>query len=279
MISLAEARSESDQVPMSAAGLRVTVLGSGSAGNACLVEAEGCRILLDAGLSARRMTERLAACGRKLEELDGIVLTHEHGDHAQALKVWGTKGVPVYANSLTHEALKFEHGITVTERRVFSTGAIFAIGSVEFVSFSVPHDAADPVGFCLRSGEVRFAYLTDLGMVTQSVVQRVRGVRGVFLEANYDEGLLDRDTKRPWSVKQRIASRHGHLSNKAAAELIAQVVHDELSVVVLGHLSRDCNTAECATATLREQLGRSGHSKVTLHCAEQDCISPTFAFV
>lgn len=278
MIGGGEARSEAGFVATTP-GLRVTVLGSGSAGNSCLVEGEGCRVLLDAGLSARRLTERLAACGRKLEELDGVVLTHEHGDHAQALKVWGGKGVPVYANSLTHEALKFEHGITVVERRVFSTGASFAIGSVEFLSFSVPHDAADPVGFCLRAGEVRFAYVTDLGMVTQSVVQRVQGVRGVFLEANYDEGLLDRDTKRPWSVKQRIASRHGHLSNKAAAELISQVVHDELSVVVLGHLSRDCNTADSAMAVLREQLGRTGHNQVTLHCAEQDRISPTFAFV
>lgn len=259
-----------------ASALRITVLGSGSAGNSCLIEAPGCRVLLDAGLSARRLTERLARRGLAPEDLDGILLTHEHGDHAQALKVWGSSRVPVFANSLTHEALRFEHQIQVAERRIFSTGQPFQIGSVEFQSFSVPHDAADPVGFCLQTGEVRFAYLTDLGMITQSLVQQVRGVQGFFLEANYDETLLERDTKRPWSVKQRIASRHGHLSNKAAASLIEQTLHPQLQVIVLGHLSRDCNSAECATATLRELLLRSGHPHITLHCAEQDHLSPTF---
>lgn len=257
-------------------GLRVTVLGSGSGGNSCLIEGGGVRVLLDAGLSARRMKERLAACGIALEEVDGIVLTHEHGDHAQALKVWGAKGIPVYANALTHEALQFEHRISVTERRIFATGGSFWIGGLELTSFSVPHDAADPVGFCLRAGEVRFAYLTDLGMVTQSVTQMVRGVRGCFIEANYDEGLLERDTKRPWSVKQRISSRHGHLSNSAAAELVALAAHADLRVVVLGHLSRDCNSSECATAALREHLTRAGWPGVEVHCAEQDRISPKF---
>lgn len=264
--------------PPPSSRLRLTVLGSGSAGNSCLIEGGGRRVLLDAGLSARRLTQRLEACACPVEKLDAIVLTHEHGDHTQALKVWSRLQLPVYANALTLEALRFHQKCHPAIAKIFRTGETFSIGELNFFSFSVPHDAADPVGFCVQLDGIRFAYLTDLGKVTQSVVQYVRGVSGFFIEANYDEALLDRDTKRPWSVKQRIASPHGHLSNSAAAELVAQAADASLQLVVLGHLSRDCNSATCAETTLRQKLEAIGHHHVAIHCAEQDSISPPFHF-
>lgn len=255
----------------------VTILGSGSAGNACLVCCGETRILIDAGLSARRLTERLTLCGVAVETLHAILLTHEHGDHTSAIKVLSKKlSIPIYANPLTAEALRFQNGFTCESWKLFATGSSFSIGDISVETFSVPHDAADPVGFVIKNRETRFAVLTDLGIATQSVMERIRGVDGILIETNYEEQLLDQDTKRPWSIKQRIASRHGHLSNSAAAELLAGAATERLKTVILGHLSRDCNSQERALSTMKNTLAALGFSEVHIHCAEQENTSPKF---
>ena len=257
--------------------LEVTILASGSAGNSALVRCGRTSILLDAGLSARQLTGRLAACGMAPESLDGVVLTHEHGDHTAALRVLCAKReIPVYANRMTAAAL--EAGSMQGHRnwRFFANGATFSIGELTVESFSVPHDAVDPVGFLIRNADATFGLLTDLGHATQLVIERMREADALLIETNYDEELLRSDTRRPWSVKQRITSRHGHLSNRAAADVIAELAGGRVSTVLLGHLSRDCNSAELAISAVREPLERAGRGEVAVHCATQDVVSPCF---
>lgn len=251
----------------------LTVLGSGSSGNCTLLETESVRLLIDAGLSARRIGQRLEGMGVRPEAVDGILLTHEHSDHAGALEVWSKRyGTPVYANRLTAEALS--RTAPSASWKLFVTGTEFVVGGVRVQSFPVSHDAAEPVGFVLGDGEVEAGFLTDLGFATRLVVERVRAVHTLVIETNHDEKLLQEDTRRPWSVKQRITSRHGHLSNAAAAEVLAGMVPGKLRRAVLGHLSGDCNTPELAMQTVRERLKRSGGEEVEVICASQNEPTP-----
>lgn len=257
--------------------LEVTILASGSAGNSALVRCGGTSILLDAGLSARQLTERLRSCAIAPAELDGIVLTHEHGDHTSALRVLCSKNdVPVYANRMTAAALEAGPMNGMRNWRFFASGTAFSIGSLTIEPFSVPHDAVDPVGFLVRSSCATFGLLTDLGHATQLVLERMREADALFIETNYDVEMLQRDTRRPWSVKQRITSRHGHLSNHAAAEVVENLATGRVSTVLLGHLSRDCNAPELALAAISAPLERAGRRDVTVHCASQDAVSSCF---
>jgi phosphoribosyl 1,2-cyclic phosphodiesterase len=257
--------------------LEVTILASGSAGNSALVRCGNTRILLDAGLSARRLGERLAACGVDPCVLDGIVLTHEHGDHTAALRVLCAKReIPVYANRMTAAALEAGSMRDHRNWRFFANGAAFSVGELTIEAFSVPHDAVDPVGFLIRNSSATFGLLTDLGHATQMVIERLREADVLFIETNYDEDLLARDTRRPWSVKQRISSRHGHLSNRAAADVVGELAAGRLASVLLGHLSRDCNSADLAVAAIHAPLDRVGRRDVPVYCAGQETVSPCF---
>lgn len=250
--------------------MELIVLGSGSSGNTAVLRSGGAAILLDAGLSARKTLQRLAAAGIDPAEISAVLLTHEHGDHAGGLPVLlQSLRCPVYATRLTAEEVRGQDPRNAAaEWRLFATGSSFPLESFEVTAFSVPHDAADPVGFTIRRESVSIGILTDLGHVTRSVVHHVSGVDCLFVEANHDEELLHSDTKRPFSIKQRILSPHGHLSNRAAADLVAQARSERLRHVVLGHLSRDCNTAELAIAAVTATL--NGHSAVAVCCARHD---------
>jgi len=250
--------------------VRFTILGSGSRGNCAYLETETTRLLIDAGFSARQVRQRLAQLGRTPERLDGILITHEHSDHIQALGVLSQKlEVPVYCNRLTHDAILYCQPRCRLPFHLFETGASFTVGDVEVESFSVPHDAQDPVGFLLRTAEGNIGFLTDLGHVTRLVRERVRPAHALVLEANHDLQLLQDDLKRPWHVKQRILSRHGHLSNDAAAEALAEVMSDDLRHLFLGHLSQDCNRPELARARVARQLETLGATHVALEVATQ----------
>jgi len=246
----------------------VIVLASGSSGNAQLVLAGGTKILVDTGLSARKLASHLEESGVRPGELDAILLTHEHGDHTSGLKVFTSKhDVPVFATRLTADALR--KTCSAVRWTFFSSGSRFAIGEIEVQAFTVPHDASDPVGFVLRHGAESFGILTDLGYAAGHIAETVRGVGALFIEANYDERLLAADTKRPWPVRQRIQSRHGHLSNGAAAELVGRIATDALRNVFLGHLSNDCNTPELAKKTVEDHLSAQGLRGVGVHCIAQ----------
>ena len=252
----------------------LTVLGSGSAGNCSLLATDSCRFLVDAGLSARQICRRLQSVGVQPESLDGIFITHEHGDHVAGLQVLARRfEIPLYCNRDTAEAMVYGGYTAQRAFRKFETGTVFTIKDLEIQSFYVPHDAVDPVGFVFASDEGAIGFLTDLGHAPKHALERIRQVHTLVIETNHDERMLQDDPRRPWSVKQRILSRHGHLSNEEAAKVVANIAGDRLKRVVLGHLSRDCNSAELAHAA----IARLGLSTLDLFCAAQHEVSPTFA--
>ncbi|MEO6847540.1 MAG: MBL fold metallo-hydrolase [Chthoniobacterales bacterium] len=254
--------------------LKVRILGSGSAGNSALVTSGQTSLLVDAGLSAKQLTARLQECGMTPSDLSGVLLTHEHGDHCSALPVLLRKNrLPVYCNAHTTHYLRTNLLADHSEWQTFSNGSDFMIGDFTIRAFSVPHDATDPVGFSISNADGSFGVLTDLGHATQLVIESLKRVNLLLIEANYDEKLLENDTRRPWAVKQRIQSRHGHLSNKAAAEVASQIAADTLRHVVLGHLSRDCNSPELAIRHVSEILGKAGRGEITVACAHQETVS------
>lgn len=254
--------------------MHVTVLGSGSAGNCTLIETETTSILVDAGLSARQIVRRLQLIGRGLDRLTGVILTHEHTDHTRALAVLcRSKPLPVYANRLTAEAITTSPDWNARIQiswRLFATGHSFDIGDLTVDSFSVPHDAQDPVGFTIRHGAQAIGVLTDLGHATKLVIERVREADALVLEANHDLKLLQEDTARPWATKQRIMSRHGHLSNDDAASLASEVSGHRLRHVFLAHLSRDCNRPDLAQRVVTHRLRQVGAEHIAVFVAGQD---------
>jgi phosphoribosyl 1,2-cyclic phosphodiesterase len=252
----------------------LTVLGSGSAGNCSLISTDQCKLLVDAGFSARQIARRLEAVGVCPESLDGILITHEHSDHVAGLEIFCRRFcVPIYANPLTAETLRRGSLADFPRWNLFATGAVFSIQNIQIQSFYVPHDAVDPTAFVFTTDEGSIGFLTDLGYAPNLALERVRLVDTLMIETNHDERMLQEDTKRPWSVKQRILSRHGHLSNDAAAKLVASIAGDRLQRVVLGHLSRDCNRADLALGSMQ----RFGIQGIELFCAQQNIVSPTFA--
>jgi phosphoribosyl 1,2-cyclic phosphodiesterase len=168
--------------------IHLTILGSGSAGNCALVETAKTRLLIDGGLSARQIAVRLAQCGINPIEIDGILLTHEHQDHAGALDVWCKQfATPIYCNRLTAEVLQTPRPELRKDWRYFTTGSEFAIGDFTIETFPVPHDAVEPVGFMLHHGNAALGFLTDLGTVTKLVQERIRHAHTLCIETNHDE--------------------------------------------------------------------------------------------
>ncbi|MFN0126068.1 MAG: MBL fold metallo-hydrolase [Verrucomicrobiales bacterium] len=259
--------------------MRFSVLGSGSGGNGAVVAGPEGALLIDVGLSAKQMVTRLAHIGLAPSAVRGVLLTHEHGDHVRGLDVLmrgPLAGVPVFANAHTSEIVRRSLRSRVAWRLV-ETGSWFEWAGWRIETFSVPHDAVDPMGFVIeRAGGdggnaagTRLGVISDLGHATTAVIDRLRELDGLFVEANYCPQLLAADTRRPWSTKQRISSRHGHLSNDQAAELVTQVMSPRLRRLWLGHLSSDCNRPEVATAVLRRALHARDASHIEIYCASQ----------
>jgi phosphoribosyl 1,2-cyclic phosphodiesterase len=265
--------------------MRFCVLGSGSGGNGAVVAGAEGVLLIDVGLSAKQMLARLERIGLPASSVRGVLLTHEHGDHTRGLDVLmrgPLAGVPVFANAHTSEMVRRSLRAPVAWKLV-ETGGQFDWAGWRIETFSVPHDAVDPMGFVIErldagDGEspesasgrgVRLGVISDLGHATTSVVARLKDLDGLFVEANYCPNLLAADTRRPWATKQRIASRHGHLSNDQAADLVLQVLSPRLRRLWLGHLSSDCNHPEVATSVLRRALDARAAGHVEIYCASQ----------
>ena len=289
--------------------VHLTILGSGSGGNCAYLETAETRLLIDAGFSGRQIRQRLATIARAPETLHGILITHEHSDHTSGLVglaildravpvdlvgpvdrglqdltdrvalvgLAARLELPVYCNQLTREAIETQLHIQI-DARVFATGSSFSIGDVTVDTFPVPHDASDPVGFLVHTAAGNIGFLTDLGHATKLVVERLRCANVVLLEANHDLKMLQNDPRRPWSLKQRILSRHGHLSNDGAADVAEQILSPGLRQLYLGHLSRDCNDPELARQVVARRLERAGGGHVSIFLTCQDAPCPTFSF-
>jgi len=240
--------------------MRFCILGSGSSGNSALIVTAEARVLVDAGFSIRKLERLLAAAGESLGRIDAIFLTHEHSDHSAAVE--GLKkfpGIRIFANGATARAVEkaLDHQ---PAWQTFETGSRFRFRDLEVESFPVPHDAHDPVGFRFTNGwegdlfspRRSMVWLTDLGHAPPNVREHIRECEVVVVEANHCPLLLKADLRRPWSLKQRISGRHGHLSNDATRELLASVASPRWRRIYLTHLSRDCNTPEAVEAALAE---------------------------
>jgi phosphoribosyl 1,2-cyclic phosphodiesterase len=253
---------------------QLTILGSGSAGNCAYVETAETRLLIDAGFSARQTRKRLAGIGRGPEGLSGILITHEHSDHINGLAALCAQiNVPIYCNRLTKEAIEFQLQCRF-DCRVFTTGASFEVGDISVDTFSIPHDASDPVGFLLRTPGGNIGFLTDLGHATKLALERVRAANVLVLETNHDLKMLQ-DSSRPWSLKQRIAGRHGHLSNNDAADAAEEIMSADLRHLYLGHISRECNRPSLAQQVIEQRLKKIGASHVTAELTSQTIPCPT----
>ena len=247
--------------------MRFRILGSGSSGNAALLITEGARVLVDAGFSAKKLSALLVDAGESLARIDAIFLTHEHNDHAAGID--GLKKHPhiqVFANPATSRAVQSK--LDAAHRpawQLFETGSRFRYRDLEVTTFAVPHDAQEPVGFRFTTGHAddllsprrSLAYVTDLGHAPQNVREQLRDCEVIVVESNHCATMLQADTKRPWSLKQRISGRHGHLSNEATRELLAAIASPRWRRIYLTHLSSECNSpaaVEQALAGVRATL-------------------------
>lgn len=233
-------------------GVSLTMLASGSRGNTSLVASSSTRILVDAGISCRETFKRLRAATEDPHALSAIVITHEHSDHVSGLLVLARKlGIPIFMTGATHQAwsraVRDATGEPPDTDRIefFSAGRSFQIGDIAITPFTIPHDAVDPVGFTFRGEGVKIGFATDLGYMPASVRDHLRGCDVLVLESNHDLEML-RVGPYPWSVKQRVGSRTGHLSNKALAEFLLSDYDGQAAYIVLAHLSEQNNHPEVA---------------------------------
>jgi phosphoribosyl 1,2-cyclic phosphodiesterase len=239
--------------------VKFCVLASGSSGNAALLATENTRILLDAGLSMREIGKRLAAIGESLAAIDAILVTHEHSDHVAGVPVLArNKDVRavIYMTRLTAPAIDWGEG-RQPRLETFQAGAGFQIGDIDVESFSVPHDARDPVGFRFETQGVRIGVATDLGYVPESIKFHLRRTDLLLLESNHDLDML-KVGPYPWSVKQRVMSRVGHLSNLSMCDFLADDLDSSTAFLLLGHLSEQNNHPEIVRLMAAQTLERRG---------------------
>ena len=236
--------------------VRFQILGSSSSGNCAFLQTESSKILIDAGFSGRRLNALLNEIDVSIEEIDAVFLTHEHQDHsAGILGLSSCRNLKVFANHETAEVVKRRLRKPV-DWQIFETGRPFVFKDLEVATLQLPHDAYDPVGYVFQWGKNDFfsrrsslAWLLDLGYVPQQVCEAIPNVEVLVIEANHDTALLEQDTRRPFSVKQRVRGRHGHLSNQAVLELFNTFDNPNWRQVYLAHLSRDCNNVELVQRT------------------------------
>lgn len=253
--------------------MAVTVLplSSGSSGNATLVTSGPTRVLVDAGLSCKALAERLQAVGIDPRSITCLVLSHEHQDHARGMERFSTKyGVPVACDSSVLEALDLSY-VHVAAWMPLLPGRTLDLPGMTLEAFPVPHDARRPLAFVLEAEGLRVGIATDLGHATTLVLERLRGCHALLLEANHDDLML-RDGPYPWSLKQRVGGRLGHLSNDETAALLRQVVDERCQAVILGHLSEQNNTPALAAAAARRAL--AGSPRTRLMVADAAAPSP-----
>jgi phosphoribosyl 1,2-cyclic phosphodiesterase len=251
-------------------------LASGSKGNCIYVGTQNTKILIDAGISTKRIKTLLEEIDVDISDIDAILVTHEHSDHIQGLQVLTKKyGIPVFANSETAKGI-VEHFHECPKFKIFSTGETFEFGDLEIHPFSIQHDTPDPVAFTIKTNDLKMGFCADLGFVTTLVKSQLKDCDYIYIEANHQPSMVHASA-RPMVYKQRVLSRTGHLSNQACGELLGDVAHSDLKKVYLAHLSSECNTPETALTVIREMLAKQGIN-LDLCIAPQDMKSAPVIF-
>ncbi|MCO4771317.1 MAG: MBL fold metallo-hydrolase [Deltaproteobacteria bacterium] len=251
------------------ADVRFAVLGSGSRGNASVVWSGDTAVLVDCGLPARRTLSDLRAVGVEPSKVKGIFLTHEHGDHVGGAEAVARKlDIPVFASDGTRAALRIGGDVRIERVR---SGETLRIGALDVEPFRVPHDVAEPLGFVVGAGVHRVGFATDMGSVHASVARKLRTCRAVLLEFNHDEHML-RFGEYPPSLKDRVSSDLGHLSNRQGADLLSRLAGSRVEHVLLGHLSMQNNRRDLALGAATAAL-EGADFEASLAIADQE--SPT----
>lgn len=253
--------------------MRLSVFASGSKGNSLAVQSGSTTLVVDLGLNCRQLECRMRQCNVEPDSIDAILFTHDHSDHCSALDVFHRHHpqIPLLATDGTAGAIAMRTGVE-DGWTSFETGSEFTIGDISVETFSVPHDAADPVGYLFTCGETTLFVATDFGTVTEPVRQAFRRAKCAVLESNHDPVLLAQ-SGRPPSLKQRISGRSGHLSNDDACELIRTVRPPALCRLFLAHLSGECNESHLAVRMAREAAEFAGLRGLAVEPLCQDGVS------
>lgn len=237
---------------------RLTSLASGSSGNATLIESEQSAVLLDCGISRKKLLQRLEEREIDFEKIEAVVVTHEHGDHISGLRpVCSKVKLPVYCNANTGAILARRKKLELNYH-LFDNGSRFSVGDIEIEGFSVPHDGVDTCAYSFYHGQGNITVVTDLGSLTPLVKARAAAADVLFLEANHDLDQL-MNCGRPWRTIQRIMGPHGHLNNEQAAELLRETLPlGRLKNLMLGHVSRDANDYGQVKDLMQQLLDEAG---------------------
>lgn len=255
-------------------GLRFTVLSSGSTGNATIIQGNDHTVMIDAGLSAKKLDELMKQQGVSGHDLDALLVTHEHSDHIKGLGAFARKyEIPIYANEPTWGALERHVGsISQEKRMIFQSGEELCFGGMRVHTFPISHDAAEPVGYTFEEDGYRLGVATDLGYVSEKVKAKIIDCDALVLESNHDTEML-RMGRYPWNIKRRILSDVGHLSNVAAGEALLELMTDRTKRVYLAHLSQDHNQMDLAMITVNSIFEDRG----IFYKREEFPLRPTFA--
>ncbi|MCM8531694.1 MAG: MBL fold metallo-hydrolase [Lentisphaeraceae bacterium] len=251
-------------------------LSSGSKGNCTVVRNGEDLILIDCGLSFKKLREKLKEHDLHEEMIKAIFVTHEHTDHVSGLRVTSDKmDIPVFCNQNTGAFLKRKERAP-QNLNYFENGS--SIGHSTFVvePFSVPHDGVDTVAYNVYVNDIKISVATDFGFASQAVKQNLKGCDLLLLESNHDVKMLQECDKRPWKIKQRILSRHGHFSNETCHEILSDVLHKDLKHLILGHVSQDTNDYLLVHDLAQKHLELSGYGQLGMHVALQNEVSPFF---
>lgn len=239
--------------------MRFSVLASGSSGNAFYIETDETRILVDAGLSGKQLDRLFGEVAIDPAKLTGILVTHEHSDHVKGLGIMARKyDLPIYANAKTWTAMEKGLGKLKSEQCFhFDTDTVKTFGNLDVESFSVSHDAADPMFFAFHHNNKKVAIVTDLGYVSERIKKTIEGANAYVFEANHDVGMLQM-CAYPWSVKRRILGDAGHVSNEDCGLALSDIITDNTERIYLAHLSKDNNMKELARMSVDQVLQERG---------------------
>lgn len=249
---------------------------SGSTGNSLLLKSKHSNILIDSGVSAKKVVDGLTHTGISVHDIDAILVTHEHTDHIQSLGTISRKyNIPVYANQKTWDAMKVQKDkIDDTNIKYFQTNEKFEIEDLVINSFSIPHDAADPCGFSFTSEKEKISIATDIGHMTTNIIDSLESSKFLMLESNYEPEVL-KCSSYPYLLKTRIAGPNGHLSNQLAGKTIAKLIDSGLKEVMLGHLSKENNFPELAYKSVLEELTFAGYTDNDINIKVASRTEPT----